>query len=347
MEGLHFQQALVELKIFNNGIDGGALAFYDNSHVELEDTDWEFDSVQTSMQFRFNRAQTRGGAIFVDDSDYTDVLTTQYHDHFIQVRNTLPRIQAPINVNANFSNNTAEVAGDDIYGGWIDTISAQLINLTGHPPQKDSLHAVTSDPIRICICFHSPPVCNVTEYQTEVFPGESFEIEAVAVGQRMGIVPSIVRASFTDGEGRLGNAEDVQTVGKQCTTLKFTAYMSKKKKSIELSVQNGAVPNFSDRFPMLYQKINFTIRIRNCPLGYVFDEDLLNCQCLRQMEQLGVECNYETFTVLRKKQQWLSSTTEHVFGQNYGVIVHNHCPYDCCRTDPDSLSFHLELSDDQ
>ena len=187
---------------YNSGIDGGALAFYNNSRAGLEDTDWEFDSVQTTMQFCFNRAQTRGGAIFVDDSDYTDVLTTQYYDHFIQVRTT-PMTQVPINVNVYFSKNTAEVAGDDIYGGWIDTISAQLINLTGHPPQIDSLHAVTSDPIRICICIHSLPMCNVTEYRTEVFPGESFEIEAVAVGQRMGIVPSIVRASFADGEGRL------------------------------------------------------------------------------------------------------------------------------------------------
>ena len=297
------------------------------------------------MQFCFNRAQTRGGAIFVDDSDYTDVLTTQYYDHFIQVRTT-PMTQVPINVNVYFSKNTAEVAGDDIYGGWIDTISAQLINLTGHPPQIDSLHAVTSDPIRICICIHSLPMCNVTEYRTEVFPGESFEIEAVAVGQRMGIVPSIVRASFADGEGRLGTEEDVQTVGKQCTALKFTAYT---KKSLELSVQKGAVPNFRDLFPLLYQEINFTVRVRSwsCPLGYVFDEQLLNCQCLKQMEQLGVKCNHETFTVLRKKQQWLSSTMEHVFGQSYGVIAHNHCPYDYCHTDPGSLSFHLELPDDQ
>lgn len=95
---------------------------------------------------------------------------------------------------------------------------------------------MASDPVRICICVHSLLTCYVTEYQTEVFPGEPFEIEAVAVGQRMGIVPSIVRASFTDGEGRLGNGEDVQSVGKQCTTLKFTAYTSKEK-SKELSTR--------------------------------------------------------------------------------------------------------------
>ena len=110
---------------------------------------------------------------------------------------------------------------------------------------------------------------------------------------------------------------------------------------------NGVVPNFSELFPLLYQNIYFMVKVRNCPLGYVFDEKFLNCQCLRQMEQLGVECNYETFTVLRNKQQWLSSTIEHIIHQNYGVIVHNHCPYDYCRMDPDSLTFHLEFSDDQ
>ena len=338
---------------YNSGIDGGALAFYGNSHVEIENTDWEFEGVQTNVFFRFNRAQTRGGAIFVDDSDYTDVLTTQYYDHFIQMPSLKYIPQERTNISVNFTNNIAEVAGDDIYGGWIDTNLAisgpqwSRINLTGHPPQMGSMYAVTSDPIRVCICIQSFPVCNITEYQVEVFPGQSFEIEAVAVGQRMGIVPSIVTVSFTDGEGRLGDGEDVQSAGKECTTLKFTVYTSKKKKSLELSVKNSAIPNFSNTFSLLYQEINFTIRIEDCPLGYVFEDELLNCQCLRQIEQLGAECNYETFTVSRNKQQWLSPTTEHVIGQNYGVIVHDRCPYDYCRTDPDSLSFHLEFPDDQ
>ena len=32
----------------------------------------------------------------------------------------------------------------------------------------------------------------------EVFPGQTFEIEVVAVGQRFGVVPAIVRASFVN-----------------------------------------------------------------------------------------------------------------------------------------------------
>ena len=102
---------------YNSGIDGEALAFYSNSQARIEDTDWEFDSVQTDVQFCFSRAQTRGGAIFVDDADYTDVLTTQYIDHFVQVPSftSMQRLERPISISVNFTGNIAEVAGDNIY----------------------------------------------------------------------------------------------------------------------------------------------------------------------------------------------------------------------------------------
>ena len=47
-----------------------------------------------------------------------------------------------------------------------------------------------------------------------IFPGENFEIEAAAVGQRLGIVPSIVSVIESPNEGSLSTGQDVQSVAR-------------------------------------------------------------------------------------------------------------------------------------
>ena len=201
----------------NEGGDGGAMSFYKKSSAYLM-------ADQIHVIFCHNQARKRGGAIFVEDSDYINSLTGAIETYFIQphdvVVNYLPRIRFL------FSSNSAEIAGDDMFGGWIDLCKFSyignkviLVNVgVVWVFAQNYLHSVTSNPIRICICFNSIPLCNVTEYKVnKLFPGQTFEIEAVAVGQRMGTVPSIVLAQFNDKEGSLGNGQDVQSVGKECT----------------------------------------------------------------------------------------------------------------------------------
>ena len=54
-------------------------------------------------------------------------------------------------------------------------------------------------------------MCNIADYNTEVFPGELFEIKAVTVGQRMGIIPAVVIAGLS---GSLAKGQTVQPVDK-------------------------------------------------------------------------------------------------------------------------------------
>ena len=122
----------------------------------------------------------------------------------------------------------------------------------------------------------------------------------------------------------------------------------KKDKILKLDTQiTSAVPIFNDSYPLLYQEVLIVIQVNNCPVGYTFNYKFLNCQCLVQMDHHDVRCNYETFTVSRLEGQWLSPTIEHAITQQQGVIVHDQCPYDYCRTDPDSLTLRLEFPDDQ
>ena len=78
---------------------------------------------------------------------------------------------------------------------------------------------------------------NITEHQVNVFPGETFDIEAVAVGQRMGIVPSTVNILESPDEGSLSTGQDVQSVGRQCTILYFTVNTLKPVYKLKLRAQ--------------------------------------------------------------------------------------------------------------
>ena len=74
-----------------------------------------------------------------------------------------------------------------------------------------------------------------------------------------------------------------------------------------------------------------------------------SCQCSPLiLDHHGVDCNFSTWSIKREEDKWLLTTNEHTnFTPYTGIIIHNHCPYDYCRIDADSLTFHLETPDDQ
>ena len=55
------------------------------------------------------------------------------------------------------------------------------------------------------VCVSTLPNCSVAAYRVKLFLGQTTEIEAVAVGQKMRIVLSIVLTQFTGEEGSLGD----------------------------------------------------------------------------------------------------------------------------------------------
>ena len=75
-----------------------------------------------------------------------------------------------------------------------------------------------------------------------IFPGENFEIEVAAVGQRLGVVPSIVSVTESPSKDSLSTSQDVQSVGRQCTTLHFTVSTQRSLYTLKLRVQDAGTP---------------------------------------------------------------------------------------------------------
>ena len=188
---------------YNSGTDGGALSFYEQSRiVPLENSYFV-------LHFYGNRASRKGGAIFVDDSGY-------FLNRFTQARMTLPFIFSydVYEIQVYLSNDTAENAGDEIFGGWIDKVynAENVFNFSGN--YLDNNNMVTSNPTRICMCTNSSQACNIMEYTKYVFPGQPFSIEAMTIGQRLGIVPSLVTVITRNDDRILDTGQYIQSTGR-------------------------------------------------------------------------------------------------------------------------------------
>jgi hypothetical protein len=323
---------------YNIGSNGGAISFYEHSFFYCSDL--------CQLNLYHNKASERGGAIFVEDTDYINSYTRVIIGLPFQKPSFKPTDEQII---LDFANNSAELAGNDMYGGWID--ASDYVTVIGSHFHGD-LSAIASNPTRICVCVNFYPKCSEIELEVELFPGESFTIEAVAVGQRMGVVPSIVIAEFGDHEGSLGEGQDVQRVGKLCTSLQFTVYSEKQLRTLNIRAQDIGTPNLDTslkyflyyKYHVLFEQLSVTILLKKCPLGFYFST-LLQCKCFQSIENhVGVSCDLQTYRITRSRNKWLSAVFEHNDTQEHGVIIHDNCPYDYCQS---KEVFHLENRDDQ
>ena len=327
----------------NRGSTGGAMALYDTSTLE-------FHCTAAELQFIDNHATDVGGAIYIQDLGYLK------HQIFIS---------AFFNANCQYAqfyfiNNTAQHAGSTLYGGWIDLlpytsypILGNLINDIDHPS------LVSSDPTRVCMCTGSTPNCTIMELSVPVYPGQTYSLPAVAVGQKFGTVPSVVEARFngTRSAGELDELQYAQILGPSCTNLTFTLRSSAKKEKIVILIRlkHFQIETSNLQFlkyfykGLLIKNFEITFSLMDCPLGFYFNTDKMQCLCQKDILEKSISCDQSTFKIFRPTPKWINATFIHTSNnQPTGVIVHGHCPFDyCILTEGELVVLDLETPDDQ
>ena len=303
--------------ISNRGKRGGAMAFYYHSHML-------FKRGITNLTFTSNHASIVGGAIYVQDSDYIRVGRPHYHSKFffIDPPNTKPTFH--------FSNNTAIQAGDAIYGGGGNVHDIKFNNTA-----STGWSTAATTPFRICKCEYSQPKCkghyrNDTIYNEayiNLLPGQTLNIEVVAVGYWNGTVPANIYAQFRyKMEEKLLKIQQIQSVGRQCTNLSYTIFFSKKKEVLKLQ----SITNERSSRP---QRMYIYLRRKNCTLELVYNNSTKSCECNPTLVKAGIECDIQTLKIKRPTPFWVNATFTHLLPQDQsGVIVHDHCPFDYCTT---------------
>ena len=332
----------------NEAYNGGAVALQNGAKIMLKS--------HSRIMFRRNHAQYNGGALHIEEPTFKfkSYLNIYRLRCFFQLS---PKISPQAIPSLIFSNNTADSAGSSLYGGWVNfctTSIGKVFNTVFHFQESaQQLSTVSSNPTRVCVCREDLPDCSIIHYNVTAYPGETFQISAVAVGQMNGTVPFIVQSRFatvnSSSPPQMKPLQKTQSVRKACTNLTYTIMSNNQNEEMILTVEK------LDKLPTQYiiqnpiGKINsliFTdlhlhVQLNPCPLGFMLDNS--SCICHPQLQQHGIKCNNDTQTVYRQSPKWI--TTTFVNTSQYGVLVHNHCPFDYCK--PESFDLDLEDPDEQ
>ena len=343
----------------NEGYNGGAIAFHSGSILKL--------GAHGKIQFTGNHAQHQGGAIYVyNPIDPSGVYLFRSQGVFLfpqitcfyQARNK--EIIAPIVL----ENNTANDAGSAVFGGWVDICDGKwlyeylLLFDTMFKISKNStdLSQISSTPIIVCICFNYTPNCNYTNVHISAYPGQTFYISAVAVGQRLGIVPTIIRSAIFPTQSTIQPTLDTlqysQNVEKVCTNLSYTVRSPRREEMIILSVDESVHQNNirNQKYEAFSQSILpdifIHLHLKLCPKGFIFDNN--SCVCDLMLQKHAISCDINSQRIHRQPSFWIYSvdTEEAPSGSPMrGVLVHKHCPLDYCKSY--SLNLSLENPDEQ
>ena len=288
----------------------------------------------TTVYWENNRAGL-GGAIYVDDQSnpfiYCNQIETEIDNCFFQLPGQ--NLSNDIDVQFVFKDSSADVAGSALYGGAIDNCtltglnsysSGEVFDMLVHY-EEDSItnSSISSNPFGICTCEGNRLDCSKSPTYS-VYPGETFHVSVVAVGQRNGIVPSAVRSGFN--YGYLQGFQYIQETNSTCTKLSYTVFaLPTDEVNNDLLLElyaDGPCTTFSDEL-ILQLDIKQT-----CPPGFNLSIAESSCICGARVEEYTNHCNITDglgqITRDSHDQFWVG------YDQSHGLILHPHCPLDYC-----------------
>ena len=231
-------------------------------------------------------------------------------------------------------------------------LSPIVFQLLFNVDNQSGLSQISSDPLGVCFCLDEQINCTSKWHHiVPVFPGRTFTLDVVIVGQRNGVVPGVVLTSvnttLNSFTSRLGPLENSQPVDKKCTHLSYTVFSIEPFVTMSLTVEDSLL-SVTFTPPVVH------IPLKPCPLGFTLSNTSGKCDCSPRLELQNTTCNITDQTIIRKRPQWIGyyggefSTSNHNISTNEsigGILVHSHCPYDYCK--PEDLHIKLTSPDMQ
>ena len=287
---------------------------------------------RTAVYWEKNHANL-GGAIYVVDASPLSYCTGSVARHvpkeecFFQICD-----QNLSNINAQFVfiNNTADAAGSVLYGSAIDNCkltglvsykSGIVFDMLVHTNESyDNTNSnVSSDPIHIHLCEH--------KHYYDVYPGETFQVCAVAFGQRHGRVPSTVRSTIDQQKSELFGYQYLQSTKNTCTKLNYTVFSLSRYVHIRLYPEGSPCSKFGNK----YQTTIYVNLKQTCPPGFCISESTKSCVCEPRLALYTNQCN-----ITNGLGQITRNSSQHFWvgydNRSHGLILHPRCPFDYCVT---------------
>ena len=309
----------------------------------------------TSVYWEKNHAQI-GGAIYVQDVSplsYCTQLTPYVPKEMCFFQLPGQNLSNGIDVQLVFKNNSADDAGSVLYGGVIDNCklthgldshtSGEVFDMIVHNNDTyyNTTSNISSDPIQICHCENNLPDCIKHQVSHTVYPGETFQVSVVAVGQRNGTVSSEVINNIDQSvnPGHLADSQHLQKTKNTCTKLKYTIFSSSQFVHMRLYAENSPCLSYSGYTLHISVKLNQT-----CPPGFNISKSKQSCVCEPRLQRYTNSCTITNglglITRDSSQQFWVGYDN-----QPDELILHPHCPFDYCVND--TVVFPLNNTDVQ
>ena len=308
-------------------------------------------SPHTTVHWENNHANL-GGAIYVMNANPLTYCTITRIDKYLLKKKCFFQLlglkqSSGIDVQLVFENNSADTAGSVLYGGAIDNCtltglnpyrynSGEVFDMIFQIEDDNTTSHISSDPFYLCPCENNHPDCSKRNKPLNVYPGETFQVSVVAVGQREGIVPAQV-ISHVD-KGRLVSSQYVQQTTKICTTLNYTVF-SQQNVILEL-YPDGPCTTVSEKL-LLQLSIQ-----QSCPPGFSLKNSSMSCVCNQALQKYTNRCN------ITNGLGQITRESDDTFWVGYDqfqeiVVVHPHCPFDFCVSNRVVFPLNNTLSDRQ
>ena len=313
--------------INNTAHSGGGLNFISTSYIFL--------SPDANLSFVNNHANTTGGAINIQQPAVYFEQNKSATLCFFQF--TADDIDDST-VIFYFENNTANVSGDAVYGGAIESCLlannlqfaqnsfvsvSRFFNQSG-----DSV--LSSDPLNVCFCNKTVPNCDQETLTLTAFSGSTIDLTMAVVGQFNNTTTGTIRVSSDS------NNRDYDVPTSTCTNFSYKVEVS----SInQTSITLNATVRNSINIKEIPRKI--TVNVSPCPNGFCLSKNTFICNCEYAMASVGTiqSCNASNNLITKTSGSlWLNGT-------DVCTMSYSSCPFDYCIND--MIPFNLSNPNEQ
>ena len=339
----------------------GDTAYGGGVYLGLKST---FSILPNTTVYWENNHATFGGAIYIIDSSrlsYCTLLATYVPkaECFFQLPGQ--NLSNGVDTQLVFRNNSADVAGSVLYGGAIDNCrltgmetnnSGKVFDMIVHSNDTgyNTAPNISSVPLHICQCVNNYVHCSKNmkfkeNFVVDAYPGETFQVSVVAVGQRDGAVPSTVRS--TVNPGKLEDYQYLHQTNNTCTKLNYTVFSLSRVADIYLYVVDSLCSKFSSALILGSYEMNIRVYLhQTCPPGFNISESTQSCVCEPRLARyIGIhQCK-----ITKGLGQITRDSSQHFWvgydNQSLQLILHPHCPFDFCTSN--TVVFPLNNTDIQ
>ena len=292
------------------------------------------------VTFINNTAHRYGGAIYSLGNDYREFSRQMYVDY--------DQLCTVYNLSADFTNNSAVKAGDNLYGGVFmfcsnrnyynlsyDLFECFMLENMKNFTSVHPLSPISSNPLAVCPCIKGTINCSTRSLARVVYPGQIFHVSLVTVGLCGGVSPGTIIVKH-DNDIKLTSTTSSDHEYTSCTKLSYiaTIVVYIHHAMFKLDVGNGDFYNNVG-------SININLTFSRCPSGMILDSTLGHCVCDSDINQISnTECNtsWMPHPIKRSGNNWI-----YLYNDYNCTIAHTGCPFDYCNTS--SVKFSLNTSE--